>query len=134
MEITRGGVAEMKGRLLIVEDEPGIRNLLAQLFRAEGYETDVAVDGEEAIVYLQEKAYDLLLMDVNMPGRTGIEVLRHQDRIGRRVRTILMTALGEKEAMEEAKRLGVVAFFGKPFDIFELKKEVTVQISRDVSG
>ncbi|AHA30881.1 response regulator [Exiguobacterium sp. A1_3_1] len=124
----------MKGRLLIVEDEPGIRNLLAQLFRAEGYETDVAVDGEEAIVYLQEKAYDLLLMDVNMPGRTGIEVLRHQDRIGRRVRTILMTALGEKEAMEEAKRLGVVAFFGKPFDIFELKKEVTVQISHDVSG
>lgn len=124
----------MKGRLLIVEDEPGIRNLLAQLFRAEGYETDVAVDGEEAIVYLQEAAYDLLLMDVNMPGQTGIEVLRHQDRIGRRVRTILMTALGEKEAMEEAKRLGVVAFFGKPFDIFELKKEVTVQISHDVSG
>ncbi|HBF59518.1 MULTISPECIES: response regulator [unclassified Exiguobacterium] len=124
----------MKGRLLIVEDEPGIRNLLAQLFRAEGYETDVAVDGEEAIVYLQGAAYDLLLMDVNMPGRTGIEVLRHQDRIGRRVRTILMTALGEKEAMEEAKRLGVVAFFGKPFDIFELKKEVTVQISHDVSG
>lgn len=124
----------MKGRLLIVEDEPGIRNLLAQLFRAEGYETDVAVDGEEAIVYLQETTYDLLLMDVNMPGRTGIEVLRHQDRIGRRVRTILMTALGEKEAMEEAKRLGVVAFFGKPFDIFELKKEVTVQISHDVSG
>ncbi|KOP30433.1 response regulator [Exiguobacterium sp. TDN 0502] len=124
----------MKGRLLIVEDEPGIRNLLAQLFRAEGYETDVAVDGEEAIVYLQEAVYDLLLMDVNMPGRTGIEVLRHQDRIGRRVRTILMTALGEKEAMEEAKRLGVVAFFGKPFDIFELKKEVTVQISHDVSG
>jgi len=134
MEITRGGVAKMKGRLLIVEDEPGIRNLLAQLFRAEGYETNVAVDGEEAIVYLQETAYDLLLMDVNMPGRTGIEVLRHQDRIGRRVRTILMTALGEKEAMEEAKRLGVVAFFGKPFDIFELKKEVTVQISHDVSG
>jgi len=124
----------MKGRLLIVEDEPGIRNLLAQLFRAEGYETGVAVDGEEAIVYLQGAAYDLLLMDVNMPGRTGIEVLRHQDRIGRRVRTILMTALGEKEAMEEAKRLGVVAFFGKPFDIFELKKEVTVQISHDVSG
>lgn len=124
----------MKGRLLIVEDEPGIRNLLAQLFRADGYETDVAVDGEEAIVYLQEAVYDLLLMDVNMPGRTGIEVLRHQDRIGRRVRTILMTALGEKEAMEEAKRLGVVAFFGKPFDIFELKKEVTVQISHDVSG
>lgn len=124
----------MKGRLLIVEDEPGIRNLLAQLFRAEGYETDVAVDGEEAIVYLQGAAYDLLLMDVNMPGRTGIEVLRHQDRIGRRVRTILMTALGEKEAMEEAKRLGVVSFFGKPFDIFELKKEVTVQISHDVSG
>ncbi|WP_410501978.1 response regulator [Exiguobacterium acetylicum] len=124
----------MKGRLLIVEDEPGIRNLLAQLFRAEGYETDVAVDGEEAIVYLQEAVYDLLLMDVNMPGRTGIEVLRHQDQIGRRVRTILMTALGEKEAMEEAKRLGVVAFFGKPFDIFELKKEVTVQISHDVSG
>ncbi len=124
----------MKGRLLIVEDEPGIRNLLAQLFRAEGYETDVAVDGEEAIVYLQGAAYDLLLMDINMPGRTGIEVLRHQDRIGRRVRTILMTALGEKEAMEEAKRLGVVAFFGKPFDIFELKKEVTVQISHDVSG
>ena len=124
----------MKGRLLIVEDEPGIRNLLAQLFRAEGYETDVAVDGEEAIVYLQKTVYDLLLMDVNMPGRTGIEVLRHQDQIGRRVRTILMTALGEKEAMEEAKRLGVVAFFGKPFDIFELKKEVTVQISHDVSG
>lgn len=124
----------MKGRLLIAEDEPGIRNLLAQLFRAQGYTTDVAVDGLETIERLKEADYDLLLMDVNMPGRTGLEVLRHQDEVGRRVRTILMTALGEKEAMEEAKRLGVVAFFGKPFDIFELKKEVTVQISNDVSG
>jgi two-component system response regulator (stage 0 sporulation protein F) len=124
----------MKGRLLIAEDEPGIRNLLAQLFRAQGYTTDVAVDGLETIERLKEADYDLLLMDVNMPGRTGLEVLRHQDEVGRRVRTILMTALGKKEAMEEAKRLGVVAFFGKPFDIFELKKEVTVQISSDVSG
>ncbi|AFS71630.1 MULTISPECIES: response regulator [Exiguobacterium] len=124
----------MKGRLLIAEDEPGIRNLLAQLFRAQGYTTDVAVDGLETIERLKKADYDLLLMDVNMPGRTGLEVLRHQDEVGRRVRTILMTALGEKEAMEEAKRLGVVAFFGKPFDIFELKKEVTVQISSDVSG
>ncbi|MCT4780821.1 response regulator, partial [Exiguobacterium antarcticum] len=108
----------MKGRLLIAEDEPGIRNLLAQLFRAQGYTTDVAVDGLETIERLKKADYDLLLMDVNMPGRTGLEVLRHQDEVGRRVRTILMTALGEKEAMEEAKRLGVVAFFGKPFDIF----------------
>lgn len=124
----------MKGRLLIAEDEPGIRNLLAQLFKAQGYITDLAVDGIETIERLREADYDLLLMDVNMPGKTGIEVLRHQDQIGRPVRTILMTALSEKEAMEEAKRLGVVAFFGKPFDIFELKKEVTVQISNDVSG
>ena len=124
----------MKGRLLIAEDEPGIRNLLAQLFRAQGYTTDVAVDGLETIERLKETEYDLLLMDVNMPGRTGLEVLRHQDEVGRRIRTILMTALDEKEAMEEAKQLGVVAFFGKPFDIFELKKEVTVQISNDVSG
>ncbi|WP_214893422.1 response regulator [Exiguobacterium sp. H66] len=124
----------MKGRLLIAEDEPGIRNLLAQLFKAQGYITDLAVDGIETIERLREADYDLLLMDVNMPGKTGIEVLRHQDQIGRPVRTILMTALSEKEAMEEAKRLGVVAFFGKPFDIFELKKEVTVQISSDVSG
>jgi len=134
MEITRGGVWEMKGRLLIAEDEPGIRNLLAQLFRAQGYTTDVAVDGLETIERLKETEYDLLLMDVNMPGRTGLEVLRHQDEVGRRIRTILMTALDETEAMDEAKRLGVVAFFGKPFDIFELKKEVTVQISNDVSG
>ena len=124
----------MKGRLLIAEDEPGIRNLLAQLFRAQGYRTDVAVDGLETIERLKETEYDLLLMDVNMPGRTGLEVLRHQDEVGRRIRTILMTALDETEAMDEAKRLGVVAFFGKPFDIFELKKEVTVQISNDVSG
>lgn len=124
----------MKGRLLIAEDEPGIRNLLAQLFKAQGYITDLAVDGIETIERLREADYDLLLMDVNMPGKTGIEVLRHQNQIGRPIRTILMTALSEKEAMEEAKRLGVVAFFGKPFDIFELKKEVTVQISNDVSG
>lgn len=124
----------MNGRLLIAEDEPGIRNLLAQLFQAQGYTVDIAIDGIQTIERLREADYDLLLMDVNMPGKTGLEVLRHQDQIGRPVRTILMTALGEKEAMEEAERLGVVAFFGKPFDIFELKKEVTVQISSDVSG
>ncbi|WP_214850845.1 response regulator [Exiguobacterium sp. s193] len=124
----------MNGRLLIAEDEPGIRNLLAQLFQAQGYTVDIAIDGIQTIERLREADYDLLLMDVNMPGKTGLEVLRHQDQIGRPIRTILMTALGEKEAMEEAERLGVVAFFGKPFDIFELKKEVTVQISSDVSG
>jgi len=124
----------MKGRLLIAEDEAGIRDLLAQMFRKEGYATDIAVDGNETVERLAAAEYDLLLMDMNMPGRNGLEVLQHLVKTGNRIPTILMTALGEAETIEEAKRLGVVAFFGKPFDIFELKAEVAVRIRTDVSG
>ncbi len=82
MEISRGGVGEMKGRLLMVEDEGGMRKLVGELLGREGYEREVGVDGEEGMVYLEEGGYDLVLMDVKMRGGRGMEVLGDEDGMG----------------------------------------------------
>ncbi|MFC7365736.1 MULTISPECIES: response regulator [Bhargavaea] len=111
-------------RILIVDDQNGIRLLLEEVFKRDGFETCVAKNGYEAIERFKETPPDCVLLDMKMPGMDGIEVLREFKSQRPDVPVFMMTAYGEQEQIDAAKALGAEKYFTKPFDIHELRSEV----------
>ncbi|MDQ0257165.1 two-component system response regulator (stage 0 sporulation protein F) [Evansella vedderi] len=115
----------MKKKLLIVDDQFGIRVLLNEVFEKDGYETLQASNGKQALKLVTEEHPDLILLDMKIPGMDGLEILREikkMDNVTSDV--IMMTAYGELEMINEAMQLGALTHFAKPFDIDEVREEV----------
>jgi len=107
--------------LLIVDDEPGIRQLLTVVFERAGHKVRAADGGTQALDFLRESPADLILSDVNMPDMNGIELLRAAREMSPDLAVIMMTAFATVETAREAFKLGADDFVQKPFDIDELK-------------
>jgi len=118
-----------KTRVLIVDDQPGIRRLLLEVFTDEGYEVNVATNGNEALEKAKEVKPAVILMDMKMPGMDGIDALKELKELGLADRVIMMTAYGELELVTKAKELGAVAYVTKPFDIIKLCEMVSNYIA-----
>ncbi len=103
--------------ILIADDEEPIRALLREFLDAEGFETSEATDGQHVQAALANKSADLVLMDVRMPGKSGLDVLRelHDGQAGLPI--ILMTAYGTANLAIEAIQLGAYDYITKPFDL-----------------
>jgi DNA-binding response OmpR family regulator len=102
-------------RVLIVDDEKNIRFTLPLALEPLEVETDTASDGEEALTKLREKEFDLILLDLKMPGIDGIEVLRRVRKIRPDIPVIMITAYGTIENSVEAMKIGALDFISKPF-------------------
>lgn len=111
-------------KILIVDDQQGIRLLLNEVFKKEGYEPYLAANGLEAIRFIENIKIDCMLLDMKIPGMNGIEILQRMEGMGRKMPIVMMTAYGEISLIEQAKTLGVTHYFTKPFDIFELRNTV----------
>lgn len=107
-------------RVLIVDDQMGIRRLLEEVLKDEGYDVDLATNGLEALDCVQKVIPDLIMMDMKMPGMDGIAALKELKDMGLAERVIMMTAYGELEMVNEAKELGAYAYIIKPFDIIDV--------------
>lgn len=114
----------MGSKLLIVDDQYGIRLLLHEIFKKEGYEVFQAANGFQAIDIVIKDCPDLVILDMKIPGMDGVEILKRIKEINKEIKVILMTAYGELDIIEEAKKLGALRYFPKPFDIDEIKKVV----------
>lgn len=114
----------MAGKILIVDDQFGIRILLNEVMVREGYETYQAANGVQALEIVQNHAPDLILLDMKIPGMDGIEILKRVKKIDPDIRVIIMTAYGELDMIQEAKELGAITHFAKPFDIDDIRKAV----------
>ena len=112
------------GKILVVDDQFGVRRLLFETFREDQHEVEMAANGAEALQLLTIYEPDLILMDMKMPGMNGIETLRQIRALDRQVDVIMMTAYGDAQNMEQAKDLGILYYMGKPFDLFELRERV----------
>ncbi|MGI6119732.1 MAG: response regulator [Desulfosporosinus sp.] len=112
------------GKILVVDDQLGVRRLLYEAFREDQHEVEMAANGVEALQLLTSFEPDLILMDMKMPGMNGIETLEKIREIDRHVGVIMMTAYGDTQNMGQAKDLGILHYLGKPFDLFELKEKV----------
>ena len=108
-------------KLLIVDDEAGLRQLLAIVFEREGHQVIVAENGARALAALKANPVDLMLSDVRMPDVTGIELLREARQFLPHLAVVMMTAYATVEDAREAFKLGADDFITKPFDIEELK-------------
>lgn len=111
------------GKILVVDDQSGVRSLLVSIFQGDDHEVEMAANGEAALRLLSSFEPDLILLDMKMPGMDGIETLKQIRASGNRVAVLMMTG-NEDDAhnMEQAKELGVLCYMSKPFDIFELRE------------
>ena len=115
-----------RSRVLVVDDQPENRRLLARLLTAHGYDIDSAVDGETALAACVENPPDLVLLDVQMPGLDGFEVCRRlkQRRETRLTPVVLVTGLHARENKIVGIQAGADDFLAKPFDQEELLARV----------
>jgi two-component system response regulator (stage 0 sporulation protein F) len=127
------GVLEQK-KLLIVDDQIGIRILLLEVFSTEGYETFQAANGRTALEIVKAHAPDLVLLDMKIPGMDGLEILKRIKEINRDIKVIMMTAYGELDMIKEATDLGALMHFTKPFDIDEMRFAVNMQMGVSASS
>jgi len=108
--------------ILVVDDQDGVCQLLQELLASEGFKVTTACNGFEALEMIKTLRPDILLIDMKMPGMSGIDVLTTLQDMEHNCLPIMMTAYGELEIIKEAERLGVSHFITKPFDIDELRQ------------
>jgi len=115
-------------RILVIDDEPHIRTLVEAFLSQDGHEVDLAVNGKEGLTLIERNHYDLLLTDVVMPEKDGLELI--MDLKGRvpRIRVIVMsgggTRLNIQNYLEMARLLGADRVLPKPLDFLKLQNAV----------
>jgi two-component system response regulator HydG len=111
----------MKPKILVVDDESSHRQMIKAVLSPEGYEIREAADGHQAVQAVEEKFHDLILMDIRMPGLSGIEALQKIKDISPGIPIIIMTAYASVHTAIEALKSGAYDYLTKPLDIEELK-------------
>jgi two-component system response regulator HydG len=111
----------MKTKILVVDDEAPHRQMLDAVLSVEGYEIHHAGDGQEAISLVEERFYDLILMDIRMSKVGGIEALKKIKKISPGIPIIIMTAYASVDTAVDALKSGAYDYLTKPLDIEELK-------------
>lgn len=117
-------------RILLVEDEPDAARILAQGLREQVYAVDVAADGDAALEMAYINDYDLIILDVMLPGKNGFEVCREIRQSGSAVPIIMLTARDAVEYRIEGLDLGADDYLVKPFDFHELLARVRALLRR----
>lgn len=117
-------------RILIVEDEPRIRAFLASAFAAEGFAVDVAEDGENGLSRALRGSYVLVILDLLLPGRDGLDVLRELHARRAELPVLILSARGDLSTKLRGFELGAVDYVAKPFSLDELLARARVHIRR----
>jgi DNA-binding response OmpR family regulator len=117
-------------RILVIEDENGIADFLVRALGAEGFSVDRATDGEQGQRLALSGDFDLVLLDLMLPGRGGLEVLEAIRAQRPEVPVILLTALGQKDDVVAGLDRGADDYITKPFDLDELLARVRAQLRR----
>ncbi len=107
-------------QVLIVDDDESIRRMLSAVLSREGFQTVTAKDGEEGLALFRSTSPDIVLMDIRMPGRSGIEAMRAMLDLRPGAVVILMTAYADLDTAVQAIKNGVFDFVIKPFDLAEI--------------
>ncbi len=106
----------MKGRILVVDDEPRQRDILQMILESEGYLTSAAGNGRQALEAATEEACDVVLTDLKMPDMSGIQLLEALLKSQPNACVVLMTAHGSIDSAVEAMRRGAFDYLTKPFN------------------
>jgi DNA-binding NtrC family response regulator len=122
--------AASRGHILVIDDEPDIRESLEILLSAEGYRVDLAPNATEGLKRLENSTFDLVLLDLMMPDKSGMQVLEEIRGRDRETPIFLITAYGSVEVAVNALKRGANDYFSKPWDNEKLLVEIEHMISK----
>lgn len=108
-------------KILIVDDQTGVRRLLFETFVEEGYQVEMASGGMDALKKIAVEAPDLILLDIKMPVLNGLATLKEIRKTLPDLMVVMMTAYGELDMLKDAKKLNVRHYLIKPFDLDEVR-------------
>ena len=111
-------------RILLLEDEYSLRISIEEFLTDIGYEVDGYTDGLEAYDAIYEKAYDLLLLDINVPSMNGLELLRKLRADTLKMPAIFLTSMTDMQDLKEGYKRGCCDYIRKPFDLEELELRI----------
>jgi len=109
-----------QGKIHIIDDESIIHEVLTDLLSPEGYQLEISASGKEALVKHQSESFDLILLDLLMPGLSGLDVLQELIKIDPLAVIIIITAYGSIESAIKAMKMGAFDYIQKPFKHEEL--------------
>jgi len=113
-----------KGSILVIDDESEIRESLQQLLAMEGYKTDAAATGEEGLRCIENGIFDLVLLDINLPDRNGLDLLQQIKRESPELGVIMITAYASTQMAFQASKQGADSYVTKPWDNDKLLLEI----------
>lgn len=125
-----------RGRILLVEDEAGVRSIAASLLESRGYEVEQACDGEEALEILESEpaSFDLVISDVVMPGMDGPTLIREAAQYLGDARIVFISGYAERDIARQLDENREVSFLPKPFTVAKLAERVKLELSRRNEG
>jgi two-component system, OmpR family, KDP operon response regulator KdpE len=123
-----------EGRILVVDDEAQIRRVVRTTLASNGYEVSEAKNGDEALGLLRSNEYDLVLLDVNMPGKSGLETCREIRSIGTHPAIIMVTVRDSEADKVDALDAGADGYVTKPFGMSELIARVRSVLRRTIDS
>ncbi|MGD1899659.1 MAG: response regulator [Phormidesmis sp.] len=117
--------------ILVADDEKSIRLTVSQALASQGYEVATATDGKTALEKIETSDIDLLLLDIQMPGMDGIEVLQAAKTQRPALKVVMISAHGSVDNAVEAMKLGAIDYLQKPFTPSELRELVERVLNRE---
>ncbi len=122
--------------MLVVEDHPEIGNLMRAALTRARIEATLITTGEEAVARARQQPFDLILLDVALPGISGLDVCRRlkSDKTLRHIPVTFVSGQTSKAYLDEARRLGAVDFIGKPFELLDFLARVLGQLRLQTNG
>ena len=115
-------------KILVVDDDEKVRNLLVRFLSGLGYQLQSAADGDAALAQLEKERPDTLLLDLVMPGASGLEVLRGARQLYPDLPVIILSGQADEELARQALKAGAYDFFLKPFDLKAVEEHLSTKL------
>lgn len=120
-------------RILVVEDEPKLNSFISKGLEQQGYSVSSVTTGSDALNLVVTESFDLIILDVMLPGQSGFEVLENLKRFGVKIPVIIVSALNSSERVIEGLDKGAIDYIKKPFDFGEFLARVRAVTRKDLN-
>jgi DNA-binding NtrC family response regulator len=118
-------MAAKKRKVLIVEDEAVVRDSVREWLVEDGYDVEVAENGEEALKKIKQEEYGVIVLDLKLPGIDGLQVFEQAKELKPETKGVIITAYPSQETQDRAKKLGLMDYLAKPFKVEDLEKLIS---------
>lgn len=127
---------EEKIKVLLVDDEVDFINMMQYWLKSKNFDVDVLYSGENVVNQVKENVYNIMFLDLKLPGMEGIEILNHIREFDKNLPVIIFSAYGTAESLKEATRLGISGFFAKEKGFDEAARLIytALRIHKGLSG